>query len=69
MSDKYIVYNNKSQQVVEMKRFLVENDIPYITIYKDADSRARVFPPNNKPSYDERSFSCLKRIILEERIN
>jgi len=65
MANKYIFFDNGSQEINDMQKFFDANDVPYITVYKPRDSKERIFPPNHKPSLDKRSFGDLKKRILE----
>jgi hypothetical protein len=65
MVELYTVFNNGSKEVRDMEKFFDENEVQYRTVYKPSDSRARIFPPNNQPSYDSRNFSSLKELIME----
>lgn len=65
MFEGYTVFNNGSKEVRDMENFFKENNVEYITVYKSADSRALIFPPENLPPYKTSEFNSLRNLILE----
>jgi len=65
MSNNYILFSDKSANARDMEVFFKKNNVPYIIVYKDPNSHARVFSPDDGPCYKEKDFRRLKSIILE----